>query len=311
MPSSAGQKLTVTFLALKALAAEVGDKNISLIAAGVAFFALLSLFPGLAALVAIWALFSDPASVNEQLSIVQPLIPADVHALIELQLTSIASAQSETLGWAGLLSLLIAFWLARAGVGSMMLGLNMIYGEANRSSFRHYATSLGLAAALTFVGIVSLALIVVAPIVLEFVPLGAVTEQVISVTRWMILFAVLLLGAGLLYRIGPNRRSAQVGWITPGAVTAVILWVAASIAFSAYISAFDSYNRTYGSIGAVVAMMVWLYLSSFLLLLGAGLNAQLELRTLPDTTVGPDRPRGERGAYVADRYVPGTMNRAE
>ena len=292
-----------TWLALKALASEIADKNVSLIAAGVAFFALLSLFPGLAAMVAIWGLFSDPVSVNDQLAIVQPLVPGDVYQLIEQQLTAIASAQSETLGWAGLLSLLIALWTARAGVGSMMMGLNTIYGESNRPSLHHYATSLGLTAALTFVGIISLAAIVVAPVILALVPFEAGTEQVIGALRWIVLFAVLLLGAGLLYRFGPNRRKARLGWVTPGALASVVLWVAVSIAFSAYISAFDSYNRTYGSLGAVAAMMIWLYLSCFLLLLGASLNAQLELRTLPDTTIGPDRPRGQRGAYVADRYV--------
>ncbi|QBF29961.1 YihY/virulence factor BrkB family protein [Thalassococcus sp. S3] len=288
---------------LRGLAADIGDKNLGLISAGVAFFSMLSLFPALAAFVAIWGLFSDPVVVSEQLEVLRPLVPADVYSLIEVQLTGIAGAQNQTLGWAGVLSILLALWSARAGVGAMMMGLNAIFEEKNRGGLAHYATALGLTVALVCVGMVAMLAVVITPIILAFIPLGPIASITAEALRWLIGIFVIFVGIALLYRYGPNRRGPKLPWITPGAILSVICWIAVSIAFSVYISQFDSYNKTYGSIGAVIAMLMWLYLSSFLVLLGAGLNAHLELRTRIDTTVGEDRPMGQRGAYVADNLI--------
>ncbi|WP_157044677.1 YihY/virulence factor BrkB family protein [Roseobacter sp. GAI101] len=291
------------WVSLRACIADIGQKNVALIAAGVAFYAMLSLFPALAALVAILSLVSDPVVVIAQLEDMRGLMPNDVYDIINGQVVSMVTTSSETLGWAGTVSLLVALWSARAGVGAMMIGLNSVYNERNRNAAFHYLRALLLTFGLVMVGIIALITVVIAPIVLSFVPLGIFGSIVAEVTRWTIAISVLLAGLGVLYRYGPNRRPARVGWLTFGAVFAVAAWAVVSIGFSYYVANFGNYNQVYGSIGAVIAMLVWLWISSFLVLMGASWNAQVELRTRVDSTIGPDRPRGKRGAVVADDLV--------
>ena len=263
----------------------IGEENVSLIAAGVAFYGMLSLFPALAALIAILSLISNPDVVLAQLTEMRDLLPEDVVKIINSQVTSLVTASSGTLGWTGFVSLMIALWTTRSGVAAMMIGLNIVYSEQNRNTARRFLRALLLAICLIFMCIVALLTVVVAPIVISFFPLGWLTVLLIDVVRLVIAIGVLLAGLGVLYRFGPNRRSAQLPWITPGAVLAVVSWVGVSIGFSQYVSNFGSYNQIYGSIGAVIAMLVWLWFSSFLVLLGAALNAQIEQRHMSD---GPD-----------------------
>ncbi len=268
----------------------IGEENVSLIAAGVAFYGMLSLFPALAALIAVLSLISNPDVVLAQLTEMRDLLPEDVFKIISGQVTSLVTASSGTLGWTGFVSLMVALWTTRSGVGAMMLGLNIVYGEQNRKTARHFLRALLLTICLVFVGIVALLTVVVAPIVISFFPLGWLTVLLIDVVRLVIAIGVLLAGLGVLYRFGPNRRSAQLPWITPGAVLAVVSWVGVSIGFSQYVSNFGSYNQIYGSIGAVIAMLVWLWFSSFLVLLGAALNAQIEQRHMSDGPVDRSSP---------------------
>ncbi len=289
--------------ALKATFGEIGEKNVGLIAAGVAFYGMLSLFPALAALVAILSLISDPNVVIAQLEEMRGLLPDDVYKIINAQVVSLVTTSSGTLGWAGTVSVLAALWSARAGVGAMMTGLNSVYNQRNRNTAHHYFRALILTFSLVMVGIIALVTVVIAPIVLAFVPLGAFGTMVADLIRWTIAITVLLAGIGILYRFGPNRQPAKIGWLTFGAVFAVVSWAVVSIGFSYYVANFGNYNQVYGSIGAVIAMLVWLWISSFLVLMGASWNAQVELRVHSDTTVGRSRPQGERGAYVADSFV--------
>jgi membrane protein len=263
----------------------IGEENVSLIAAGVAFYGMLSLFPALAALIAVLSLISNPDVVLAQLTEMRDLLPEDVFKIISSQVTSLVTASSGTLGWTGFVSLMVALWTTRSGVGAMMLGLNIVYGEQNRKTARHFLRALLLTICLVLVGIVALLTVVVAPIVISFFPLGWLTVLLIDVVRLVIAIGVLLAGLGVLYRFGPNRRSAQLPWITPGAVLAVVSWVVVSFGFSQYVSNFGNYNQIYGSIGAVIAMLVWLWFSSFLVLLGAALNAQIEQRHMSDGPV--------------------------
>jgi membrane protein len=268
----------------------IGEVNVSLIAAGVAFYGMLSLFPALAALIAILSLISNPDVVLAQLAEMRDLLPEDVFKIINGQVTSLVTASTGTLGWTGFVSLMVALWTTRSGVGAMMLGLNIVYSEQNRKTARHFLRSLLLTICLVIVGIVALLTVVVAPIVISFFPLGWLTVLLIDVVRLVIAIGVLLAGLSVLYRFGPNRRSAQLPWITPGAVLAVVSWVGVSIGFSQYVSNFGSYNQIYGSIGAVIAMLVWLWFSSFLVLLGAALNAQIEQRHMSDGPVDRSSP---------------------
>tara|TARA_R110000796_G_scaffold9645_8_gene32860 strand:+ start:2505 stop:3431 length:927 start_codon:yes stop_codon:yes gene_type:complete len=291
------------WVSLKAAIVDIQEKNVALIAAGVAFYGMLSLFPALAALVTILSLISDPVVVIAQLDEMRGLLPDDVYKIINEQVVTLVTTSTGKLGWTGAISVLAALWSARAGVGAMMIGLNGVYNERNRNAARHYFSAMMLTLSLIFVGIVALVSVVVAPIVLSFLPLGVFGYFMAEIIRWSIAITVLLAGVGVLYRFGPNRRAARIGWLTFGAMFAVLSWAVVSIGFSYYVANFGNYNQVYGSIGAVIAMLIWLWISSFLVLMGASWNAQVELRTAPDSTVGRDRPPGERGAYVADNLV--------
>lgn len=289
--------------AFKASLSHVAENDLSLVSAGVAFFAMLSLFPALAAVIAILGLISDPAVVLPQLEDMRSFLPNDVYEIMNGQVTSLITASSETLGWAGLLSLFFALWSARAGVGAMMVGLNNVYKQRNRNTAWHYLRALMLTVMLVVVAIVAMLALVVTPVVLAFFPLGPFGTLVVELIRWVIAIAVLFAGVGVLYRFGPNRKAARLPWLSAGAVLAVVAWAILSFGFSYYVANFGNYNQVYGSIGAVIAMLIWLWISSFLVLFGASLNAQIELRTWEDSTVGPSRPMGQRGAVVADEIV--------
>ncbi len=289
--------------AVKASVSHVGDNNLALISAGVAFFSMLSLFPALAALIALLGLIADPVVVIAQLEDVRGLLPSDVYDIINAQVVSLVTASSDTLGWAGIVSLALALWSARAGVGAMIVGLNAVYNQRNRNTVKHYLRALMLTVALVAVGIVATVSLVIIPVFLAFFPLGVIGTLLIDALRWIVAIFVLFAGIGLLYRFGPNRKAARFRWLSIGAVIAVVFWAILSVGFAYYVGNFGNYNQVYGSIGAVIAMLVWLWISSFLVLFGAALNAQIELRTLEDSTVGPAKPMGKRGAYAADTFV--------
>ena len=288
---------------LRASINQITEKDIGLVAAGVAFYAMLSLFPALAALIAVLGLISDPVIVIAQLEDMRGLLPDDVYDIISAQVVSLVSARADTLGWAGLLSILFALWSARAGVGAMMSGLNKVYNQTNRGAGWHYARALLLTLGLVGVGIVAMLTLVVAPLVVAIFPVSALTAWLVDILRYAIAAVVMFAAVGVLYRYGPNRRPARMQWLSPGAIIAILSWVILSVGFSYYVANFGNYNQVYGSIGAVIAMLIWLWISSFLVLLGGSLNAQIELRTAQDTTIGKRRPMGKRGAYVADNYV--------
>ncbi len=276
---------------------QIGKNNLSLIAAGVGFYSMLSVFPALAALIAVLSLIADPAVVIIQLEEFRTLMPEEVYDILNRQIVTLVSASSGTLGWAGAISLGLALWSARAGVGAMMHGLNVVYGREGRSSLKHYLRALLLTASLLGVGVVSVLTIVVTPAVLAFFPLGPLASFALEVLRWIIAIVVTFGGIGLLYRFGPNREGIRIGWLTPGAVMAGTSWAAMSIAFSYYVKHFGNYNEVYGSIGAVIAMLVWLWLSSFLVLLGAALNAEIEKRQ-------PERAAEVQGPPTPDAAPP-------
>lgn len=269
---------------------QIGANNLGLVAAGVAFYAMLSIFPALAALIALLSLIADPVVVVAQLENMRGLMPDDVYDILNSQIVGLVNTSSDRLGWAGLLSVLVALWSTRAGVGAIMQGLNAVHETQGRATFRHYIRALLLTVCLVTVGIVALMTVVVAPVVLAFLPLGPLASFAAEALRWSVAITVIFAGIGLLYRFGPNRSGIKMGWITPGAVLAVVSWAALSVSFSYYVSQFGNYNEVYGSIGAVIAMLVWLWISTFLVLIGAALNAELERWQSPviETAQDPD-----------------------
>jgi membrane protein len=267
---------------------QISETNLALVSAGVGFFAMLSLFPAIAALIALTSLVSDPVVVVAQLDEMRGLLPDDVYEIFNAQIVSLVTTSPDKLGWAGAISIAAALWSARAGVAAMMTGLNAVHGETNRATLSHYFRALLLTVALVGVGFIALITLVVAPIVLAFVPLGGVATAVAEGLRWMIAISVLWAGVNVLYRFGPNRNPVHRCSVHAGAIVALVSWAAVSVLFSYYVANFGSYNQVYGSIGAVIAMLIWLWISSFLILLGAVVNAQVEKQhygvVIPDGT---------------------------
>ena len=271
-----GYRFTTWWRALKSVFQVMDEKNLSLIAAGVAFFGMLAIFPGLAAVIAIFGLLADPMIVDAQLDLMRNIIPGDAFQLLDEQIENLTGARTESLGFATIISIGAALWSTRAGVAALMRGLNAINRQPNRGGLRHYVIALLITVTLVGVAIIALLGIVVAPIVLAIFPLGPVAGIVAEVVRWGLVISVLLVGLSILYRFGPNRRGARMAWVTPGAFITLITWGLASAAFSTYLANFGNYNEVYGSIGAVIAMLMWIYISAFLVLLGAALNVALE-----------------------------------
>lgn len=261
----------------------IDEKNLGLISAGVAFYAILAIFPGLAATIALWGIVGDPALALEQLEEFRAVIPADVFRLLSSQLAKLAGTDGLTLGWASLISFGFALWSARAGVAALMRGLNAIYDAPNRSGLSHYLRALMLTGSLIGVVLVAMACIVILPVVLAFVPLGPWTGFGIGVLRWGVGIGVLLMGFSVIYRLGPNLEGVRPRLVSAGAIFASVGWVCASVGFSIYLRNFGTYNEVYGSIGAVIVMLMWLFISAYLVLLGGALNAELARADQPET----------------------------
>ncbi|GFE63945.1 YihY/virulence factor BrkB family protein [Litoreibacter roseus] len=254
----------------------INEKNLSLIASGIAFFGLLSVFPAIAAMVSLWGLVSDPSELQAQLVEIRSLVPEQAFELIDGQISALILARDETLGWTSAVSLLFALWSARAGVSALMRAMNAIYQVPARGNMRHYADALLLTVLLIAVAFVALASVVIMPVILAIFPIGTWTELAIDGVRWAAAIFVIMAALGVLYRYGPNRQGVRTNWLTPGAVLTLFLWVLSSAAFSIYLSRFGNYNEVYGSIGAVIALLMWFYISAFLVLVGAATNAYLE-----------------------------------
>lgn len=251
------------------------EKHLGLIAAGVAFFGIFGIFPGIAAIIAIFGLVADPMVVTDQLELMQGIIPADAYRLLSNQIDGLVNAGSDTLGWATGVSIAVALWSCRAGVGALIGGLNAIAGQRTRNGLWQMVMALILTIALVALAIVALAMVVILPIVLNFVPMANSTAWLLEGARWIIALGVLMVGLSMLYRFGPARIETKGRWITVGAFVAVLLWIAASQILSYYLRNFNSYNEVYGSIGAVIGMMLWMYVTAYLILLGAALNVEV------------------------------------
>ncbi len=288
---------------------QITSDNLSIVAAGVAFYALLALFPALAALVMTYGLISDPAEVAAQVAPLRSLMPVGAFDLFEGQLTAMASRENATVGVGLLFSLALAVWSSAKGTKALFMALNIAYGENESRGFvrLNIAALLFTAGAVLFVA-VAIGLIAGVPTVLAFIDLGGTLEQVASLMRWPVIAALAVLALAILYRWGPSRASAKFRWITPGAAVATALWLAGSVAFSIYVENFGSYNETYGSVGAVVVLLLWFFVSAYCVCLGAELNSELEHQTRRDSTTGPAQSAGSRGAFVADHWAGSTSS---
>ncbi|MES1938897.1 putative ribonuclease [Salinisphaera sp. T5B8] len=280
------------------------DNNLSIIAAGVSFYGLLAIFPGIAAFVAIYGLFLDPAGVVDQVQQLRGVVPPDVITTITGQMSQVAAKPQASLGLAALFTLALALWSARKGTTALMIALNVVYAEREtRNFFVKIAVSLALTLAIVF-GL-SMVAILAAGVPLLFAALGF-ADWMVAVGRGIGLGGAalfLMLGIAGLYRYAPSRRAPKWRWVIVGAAIVTVFWIIGSLAFSVYVAFSDNYSATYGSLGAVVVVLTWLYITVLIMLVGGELNAQLEFQTAHDTTTSGGKPMGERGAFVADNIA--------
>lgn len=270
-------------------------------AGGVAFFALLAVFPGLATVVSLYGLFADAGSIRGWLALLDDVVPDAVLALVGDELVRVGSQRGGTLGLAFVAGLAVALWSANSGVSALFDALNVVYKEREKRSIaKFYGTTFVFTLGGVCFVVAAVGAVVVLPVALKLFGSAASADRVLSVARWPLLLLAVVLGLALVYRHGPSRRPAKWRWVTWGSATAALLWVAVSMLYSWYVASFDSYNRTYGSLGAGVGFMVWIWLSVVVVLVGAELNAEMERQTAVDTTRGRPRPLGARGAVVAD-----------
>jgi membrane protein len=290
--------------------AEAKTDQVPLLAAGVAFFGFLALFPTLAAIVGLYGLFADPATITQQLGSLLQGLPAEARTLITDQLTSLSSGGQQGLGLTVIISLLVALWSASGGVGNLITAVNAAYDE---DEDRNFVKKRGLALLMTLGAIVFLlvvlTLLAVVPPLLE-AALGGnpVIHFLLLAVRWVVLVALVMAALAVLYRFAPDRDAPQFAWVSVGAVVATVIWLVASIGFSIYVSTFGSYAETYGVFAGIIVLLLWLFLTSYAVLLGAEINAEAEQQTAEDTTRGPEQPMGSRDAVKADS-LPGDEKR--
>lgn len=281
--------------------AEIGDDRVLAVAAGVVFYMLLALFPALAAFVSIYGLTAEASTINDHLSLIASVVPEGAMSIITEQITRLTESRNASLSFGFIFGLGLALWSANAGVKAVMDALNVVYDEKENRSFIKlnlvsFAFTLG---GLAFV-IIAINGIVILPLVLSWVGFGSYAAQLIAILRWPALVLIVLIWLALLYRYGPSRARPKWRWLTIGSVFAALTWLGGSALFSWYLSNFANYDATYGSLGAAIGMMMWLWLSIIIILLGAEINAELEHQTAEDTTTRPHQPLGERGAVMAD-----------
>jgi membrane protein len=280
---------------------ELADNNIFLVAGGVTYAVLLALFPGLAALVSIYGLLLNPSQVETQIAALSQILPPESTQMIGDQLQKLVTASSGSLSVSAGVSLLFALWSASRGMSGLVTAFNIAYQQKEtRGFFKVNLVAIVLTVLMLVGGTVIIALVGVLPAALQFIGLESSTKWLLLVLQWPLLIAVVMAGLAVLYRYAPDRHPPHWRWVSPGAIVATLLWLLGSVAFSVYVSHFSSYDKTYGSLGGVVVLLTWLYLSAFVALLGAVINAQSERQTEADSTIGEEKPIGSRNAYAAD-----------
>lgn len=280
----------------------ISDDFVSTNAAAMAYYIFLAIVPALTSLVLIYAWIANPSDIQEHFQKISTIIPIEISKMINEQLVALSTQNSDTsLGLGALGALFFSLWSASKGNNAFMDALNVIYGEKNERGFiKKSFLAIGMTFIGTIMGLLAIGVIVFYPNVIDFFPLPQIIKTVAGVGSWVILLAIFSVYLSFCYRYGPDRKKAKWRWVSWGAAFAAVAWALVSAGFSWYASEFGNFNKTYGSMAAVVVLMMWLYISSFVILIGAEINAETEHQTAKDTTKHPEEPMGERGAYVAD-----------
>jgi membrane protein len=280
---------------------QINEDRLLAVAAGVVFYGLLALFPAITALVSSYALFAKASTINDHLSLISGVLPAGAFDIVKDQVARVLAKGDVKLGMAFVTSFLLAVWSANGGMKAILDALNVAYEEKEKRGFlKLNAISLTF----TFAGLVGVLIaigcVVALPIILSTIGLGSISDALLRIGRWPALVILLLTGLAVLYRYGPSRRSPQWRWLSVGSVLASVMWVAGSALLSFYLANYANYDATYGSLGAAIGLMMWMWMSTIVVLFGAELNAEIEHQTAADSTGDGDKPLGQRGAKVAD-----------
>jgi membrane protein len=284
----------------------IQNDRVLLVSAGVTFYALLALFPATAAIVFLYGLFADANTINEHLRLISGFLPVGALEVIGDQVRRIASHPQGTLSVAFFGTLALSLWGANAGTKAIFDALNIIHKEQEKRGFIGLTlTSLVFTLGAIVLAVLAMAGIVVAPVALKLfgIPFQSVTGW-LTVLRWPLLYLVILFALACLYRYGPSRTKPQWRWVSWGSAIAGGVWIVGSLLLSWYVANFGTYNATYGSLGAVIGFMIWMWLSIIVLLVGAEINAEMEHQTARDTTEAGRKPMGARGATMADEIGP-------
>ncbi|WP_269715982.1 YihY/virulence factor BrkB family protein [Caulobacter sp. NIBR2454] len=279
---------------------EITADGLPALAGGVTFYALLAIFPALGAFVSVYGLFADVTTVQKQLQEMAVVFPASVVEIVGEQMLRLAGQQEEKLGLALVISLLLSAWSANAGMRALFNALNVAYDEVEKRNFAVVTLlTYGFTVAALAVVVIASGLLVAAPFALEWVGFSQAELWWIPL-RWVAVAALAAFAFAVLYRYAPCRARARWRWVLIGAAFAATFWLVGSLGFSWYVNTLAHYDATYGPLGAIIAFMVWVWFSVMAVLLGAELNAEIEHQTAIDSTTGPERPMGERGAVMAD-----------
>lgn len=278
---------------------KVQRDNMPLIAAGVAFYFLLAVFPLLAAFVSMYGLFVDQTTLTQHINMLVGVIPEQSRAILEGHIENLVSTDNRTLNISFIISFLLAIWSGGKGSVALITACNITYQESkSRSFFKKLIARILLTLATIFLMLLMLLLLVGVPLIFSYV--NDASQKILNFVTWPLLVLTFYLSLANLYKYAPHRTSAKWSWVTPGALMATLLWLTGSFLFNFYITKYAGYNETYGSMGGVIILLMWFYLTTYTILLGAEINAAAELQTLKDTTIGDEKPLGERGAYVAN-----------
>ncbi len=283
---------------------QVISDHVPIVSAGVAFFFFLALFPGIAATISIYGLVVDPAEAASQVDYLAGLLPNEAHNLIAEFVDKLTRSSSQTLGWGVVLSLMFSFWSTNKGAKAIMNGVNIAYNETDQRNFI-VKNVLTLIFTIGMILIVTVGLAVVAgiPAITNLLGLTYDMKPLVTLARWPVVAVAMMLTLGCIYKFAPHRKGPKPRWVSWGAVIATLLWLAGSGLFSLYVDHFGNFAKNYGSMAAVVVLMLWFYLTAYIILLGAEVNAELEHQTAKDSTEGPPNPMGSRGAFVADHVA--------
>jgi membrane protein len=285
---------------------EAKADQVPLLAAGVAFYAFLAIFPALIAVVSIYGLFADPSTITNQLNSLTAALPDQARQVITDQLTALTTRGRQTLGIGLIVSVVIALWSASAGISNLLTAINIAYDEEEKRGFvKKRLLSLGLTLGAIVFMVIVLGLVAVLPPLLKAVFGTSALRWILQILGWLVLVVLVAAVLAILYRLGPDRDAPRMAWVSVGAVVATLIWLAASIGFSIYASTFGNYAKTYGVFAGIVVLLFWLWLTMYAILLGAEINAEAEQQTIEDTTKGEEEPLGQRGAVKADSVPSG------